>query len=38
MMNRHLMSHGIDAISVSRRPPPAARCQESNSSMVDFRA
>jgi Fic family protein len=31
MMNGHLMSHGIDAISV-----PAARRQEFNSSMVEF--
>ncbi|MGF1645965.1 MAG: cell filamentation protein Fic [Kineosporiaceae bacterium] len=31
MMNGHLMSHGIDAISV-----PAARAREFNSLMVDF--
>ena len=31
MMNGHLMSHGIYAISV-----PAARRQEFNSSMVEF--
>ena len=31
MMNGHLMSHGIDAISV-----PAARKQEFNTEMVDF--
>lgn len=31
MMNGHLMSHGIDAISV-----PAARAQEFNTLMVDF--
>ena len=31
MMNGHLMSHGIDAISV-----PAARKQEFNTEMIDF--
>lgn len=31
MMNGHLMSHGIDAISV-----PAARAREFNTRMVDF--
>jgi hypothetical protein len=31
MMNGHLMSHGIDAISV-----PAARKQEFNTEMTDF--
>ena len=30
-MNGHLMSHGIDAISV-----PAARKQEFNAEMIDF--